>query len=109
MTSVPSIHVDLENVTMPAMRLTSTVGNTNTPKINPKYPYLLAFTATYTGTREAYLMDLRPSHRSGPNVRLTYSDTLYGVREIIGWEDDGSTLVYSSYNREVAMPDGTYY
>ena len=107
MASVP-FDGNLKNVTMSAMRLTSTVGNTNSPKVNPIYPYLLAFTATYSGTREAYLMDLRPSHRSGASVRLTYSDVQYGVREIIGWEDDGTTLVFSSYNREVAMEDGAY-
>ncbi len=98
-----------ESVVLPAMRLTSTVGNVNTPKINPKYPYLVAFTATYSGHRELYLMDLRSNHRSKPSMRLTYTDSEYGVVSVIGWEDSGTSLVYSAPNREVAMEDQRLY
>lgn len=94
---------------LPAMRLTSTVGNVNTPTINPKYPYLVAFTATYTGHREVYLMDLRSNHRSKPSMRLTYTDTEYGVFSVIDWEDDGTSLVFGTTNREVAMEDQRLY
>jgi len=94
---------------MSAMRLTSTVGNANTPHINPKYPFLIAFTATYTGNREAYIMDLRPEHRSQPSMRLTYMDSAYGVLAIVGWEDDGRTLVVKAYSMEVAMEDERLY
>ncbi len=97
------------NKAMPAMRLTSTVGNVNSPTINPHYPYLIAFTATYSGHREVYLMDLRPEYRSRPSMRLTYMDSNYGVLSISGWEDDGTTLVVSSYNMEVAMEDVRLY
>jgi len=97
------------SASLPAMRLTSTVGNVNSPKINPKYPYLIAFTATYTGHREVYLMDLRSNHRSNPSMRLTYMDSQYGALSISGWEDDGATLVVSSYNMEVAMEDVRLY
>lgn len=94
---------------LPAMRLTSTVGNVNTPTINPKYPYLIAFTATYTGHREVYLMDLRSNHRSRPSMRLTYMDTIAGVMSVVGWEDEGTTLVVSAFNMEVAMEDQRLY
>jgi len=94
---------------LPAMRLTSTVGNVNTPTINPKYPYLIAFTATYTGHREVYLMDLRSNHRSRPSMRLTYMDSEYGVLSVVGWEDQGTTLVVSTFNMEVAMEDQRLY
>lgn len=94
---------------LPALRLTSTVGNVNTPHINPKYPYLIAFTATYTGHREVYLMDLRSNHRSKPSMRLTFMDSDTGVLSVAGWEDDGSSLVISSYNMEVAMEDHRLY
>jgi C-terminal processing protease CtpA/Prc len=104
------IHGKLENnVPLPAMRLTSTVGNVGHPTINPKYPYLLAFTATYTGHREVYLMDLRSNHRSRPSLRITYTDSVYGILSISGWEDDGSTLVVSSFNMDVALPDVRLY
>jgi len=94
---------------MPAMRLTSTVGNVLEPKLNPKYPYLVAFTATYTGNREAYIMDLRFNHRSTPSMRVTYMDSKAGVIGIDGWEDDGRTLVVKSYNMEVALQDVRLY
>ena len=111
LTTVPTL--DDENIKsssssltpMPAMRLTSTVGNVLTPKLNPKYPYLLAFTATYTGHREAYLMDLRYNHRSNPSMRLTYMDSEAGVIRIVGWEDDGESLVISAYSMDVSLPD----
>ena len=102
-------HINDDKEVLPAMRLTSTEGNVISPKINPKYPFLIAFTATYTGHREVYLMDLRPNHRSNPSMRLTYTDSEYGVLGIAGWEDDGTSLVVSSYNREVAMEDVRLY
>ena len=97
------------NSALAAMRLTSTVGNVNSPKINPKYPFLVAFTATYTGHREVYLMDLRSNYRSNPSLRLTYTDSNYGILSISGWEDNGTTLVVSSFNLEVAMEDVRLY
>ena len=51
---------------MAAVRVTSTVGNVLTPRINPTQPHLVAYTATYTGTREAYLLDLRSGPRRVP-------------------------------------------
>jgi len=90
---------------MPAMKLTTTVGNALHPKLNPKYPYLLVYSATYTGVREVYLLDLRPSTSSNgnpgtpgsPALRLTY--TPGGISSVVGWNDDGTTILYSSLSR----------
>ena len=108
-TTATGTGTDSSKRALPAMRLTSTVGNVNTPTINPKYPYLIAFTATYTGHREVYLMDLRSNHRSRPSMRLTYMDSEYGVLSVVGWEDEGTTLVVSTFNMEVAMEDQRLY
>eukprot|EP00566_Odontella_aurita_P007083 CAMPEP_0113588324 /NCGR_PEP_ID=MMETSP0015_2-20120614/35443_1 /TAXON_ID=2838 /ORGANISM="Odontella" /LENGTH=724 /DNA_ID=CAMNT_0000494167 /DNA_START=99 /DNA_END=2270 /DNA_ORIENTATION=+ /assembly_acc=CAM_ASM_000160 len=94
---------------LPSVKLTTTVGNVLTPKINPQYPYLVAFTATYTGVREAYLMDLRPGRRSLPSVRLTYFDSVYGCERIAGWDDDGQTLIVVAGNDRVGMEDTRLY
>ncbi len=109
LTTISGDEDKITNMAMPAMRLTSTVGNVNSPTINPHYPYLIAYTGTYTGHREVYLMDLRPEYRSRPSMRLTYMDSDYGVLSISGWEDDGTTLVVSSYNMEIAMEDVRLY
>jgi C-terminal processing protease CtpA/Prc len=92
-----------------AMKLTTTVGNVRTPVLNPKYPYYVAFTATYTGHREVYLMDLRPSHRSQPAMRLTYWDTQSGISSVVGWKDDGLTLVFAASSNEIGLPDTRLY
>jgi len=109
LTSILEQFNDDSKTALPAMRLTSTVGNVNSPTINPKYPYLIAFTATYTGHREVYLMDLRSNHRSRPSMRLTYMDSEYGVMGVVGWEDEGTTLVITTFNLEVAMEDQRLY
>lgn len=94
---------------MAAFKLTTTVGNVRSPTFNPVYPYFVAFTATYTGHREVYVMDMRPSYRSQPAMRLTYWDTSYGVNSIIGWKDHGMTLVFSAMSRDVGLPDTRLY
>jgi len=98
---------------LPSVKLTTTVGNVLTPRINPAYPYLIAYTATYTGTREAYLLDLRPSPRglgpAGPAMRLTFFDGIYGVEHVVGWDDDGTSLVVATMHDEVAMEDMRMY
>jgi len=107
---------------MTAMKLTTTVGNALQPKLNPVNPYLLAYSATYSGVREVYLMDLRPCPSSssnaigniipmgapgtpgGPALRLTY--TPGGIRSVVGWDEDGSSILYSSTGEDVmALPD----
>ena len=92
-----------------AIKLTTTVGNVRTPILNPVFPYYVAFTATYTGRREAYLMDLRKTKRGQPAMRLTYWDSSTGISAIVGWKNDGLTLVFSASSREVGLPDTRLY
>ena len=92
-----------------AMKLTTTVGNVRTPILNPVFPYYIAFTATYTGRREIYLMDLRRSKRTQPAMRLTYWDSSTGVGNVVGWKNDGMTLVFSATSREIGLPDTRLY
>jgi len=68
-----------------AMKLTTTIGNVRNPKINPVYAYFIAYTATYTGRRDVYLLDLRRrTHGSQPAMRLTYwSNGPAGVRGLV--------------------------
>ncbi len=42
-------------------------------------------------------------------MRLTYMDSEYGVLSVVGWEDEGTTLVVSTFNMEVAMEDQRLY
>ena len=92
-----------------AMKLTTTVGNVRTPVLNPIFPYYVAFTATYTGRREIYLMDLRQSKRTQPAMRLTYWDSSTGVVNVVGWKNDGMTLIFSATSREISLPDTRLY
>ena len=94
---------------MAAVRVTSTVGNVLTPRINPTQPHLVAYTATYTGTREAYLLDLRSGAPAGPASRLTYFDGEYGVSQIVGWEDGGTGLIVAASHDEIGMEDTRLY
>ena len=99
---------------LPSVKLTTTVGNVLTPHINPVYPYLVAYTGTYTGTREAYLLDLRPTSArgfgpAGPAMRLTYFDGVYGVERIVGWDDDGTSLVVATMHDEVGIENMRLY
>jgi C-terminal processing protease CtpA/Prc len=85
---------------MTAMKLTTTVGNVLSPKINPKFPNLIAYTATYQGNRDIYVIDLA---QNAPAQRLTFWET--GVYDIAGWGADGTTLVFASTSIEVSLPD----
>jgi hypothetical protein len=101
---------------MPAMKLTTTIGNAIHPKLNPKYPHLLVYSATYTGVREVYLMDLRgvtgvshmvtgaPGTPGGPALRLTY--TPGGIISVVGWDEEGMSILYSARSMDDnALPD----
>ena len=93
-----------------AFKLTTTVGNIRSPTLNPQFPFLVAYTATYTGHREVYVMDMRPlKGYSQAAIRLTYWDTSHGVTSIVGWKDNGKTLVFSAQSREVGLPDTRLY
>lgn len=108
---------------MPAMKLTTTIGNALHPKLNPKYPHLLAYSATYSGVREVYFLDLRgagatsssdssnggttitgvPGAPGGSALRLTY--TPGGMYSVVGWDEEGTSILYSAGSRDVALPD----
>ena len=88
-----------------------TVGNVRTPKINPIYPYLIAYTATYQARRDVYLLDLRQGRRrhgttaAAAAQRLTYFDSAYGVASVAGWSADGSTLRFGAGSNQVGLRD----
>jgi len=118
LTRLPTPAVD-NMAPMTAMKLTTTIGNAIHPKLNPKHAHLLAYSATYSGTREVYLMDLTPTspqhhHQQqrggapgtpgGPALRLTY--TPGGILSVVGWDADGTSILYSARSRDVrSLPD----
>lgn len=112
LTRLPQDDIESNDI-MPAMKLTTTIGNAIHPKLNPKLPYLLAYSATYTGVREVYLMDLRggigavtgaPGTPGGPALRLTY--TPGGIISVIGWDQEGKSILYSARSTDAnALPD----
>ena len=87
-----------------AMRTTVTAGNIITPKIAP-CGYLVAYTATYAGFREVYLVDLRGN---APAQRITYIDSAYGAMHVIQWNGNDE-VIFSAYNTESAMEDSRLY
>ena len=97
----------LGNNNSAAMKLTTTVGNVRTPVLNPVYPHYVAYTATYTGRREVYMLDLRKT--SSPAMRLTYWDSNMGVSSVVGWKDDGLTLLFAAMSTDVGLPDVRLY
>jgi C-terminal processing protease CtpA/Prc len=73
-----------------AMKLTTTVGNVMSPKIYPGRPEWIAYTATYTGSRDVYVMNLRTRLVR----RLTYGlDAYLGVQRVVAWKNDGTLIV----------------
>lgn len=92
-----------------AMRLTGTAGNVNSPKINPDFPYLIAFTATYHARRDVYLVDLRKIRpgNAPPVQRLTYFDSRYGVSRVVAWND--TSLLFAAQSNQVGLPDTRLY
>jgi C-terminal processing protease CtpA/Prc len=96
---------------LPAMKLTTTIGNVIDPKFHPTLPFI-AYTATYSGRRDVYLMDLRPASIMTSPVRLTYWDIgPFGVSGLVGWNvDDGTTsLIFRALSNEVSLPDQRLY
>eukprot|EP00537_Pseudo-nitzschia_pungens_P001009 CAMPEP_0172362114 /NCGR_PEP_ID=MMETSP1060-20121228/5799_1 /TAXON_ID=37318 /ORGANISM="Pseudo-nitzschia pungens, Strain cf. cingulata" /LENGTH=1849 /DNA_ID=CAMNT_0013084539 /DNA_START=224 /DNA_END=5773 /DNA_ORIENTATION=- len=102
---------------IPASKVTTTVGNVIDPKWHPTLP-LLAYTATYSGRRDVYLMDLSASSMRRPKspVRLTYWDVGGGgVSGVVGWikTDDtaphANALVIRALSNDAALPDYRLY
>ena len=86
-----------------ATKLTKTVGNVGDPRLHPSMRYL-AYTATYSGRRDIYLMDFQ---KGGPAIRLTYWDLNSGVSGLIGWW--GNDLVFRAMSNEVSLRDYRLY
>ncbi|KAG7369681.1 peptidase S41 family protein [Nitzschia inconspicua] len=114
---------DLSSLSLPSMKLTTTVGNVLNPKWHPTLP-ILAYTATYSGRRDVYLMDLRTSTPTSSPMRLTYWDVgIGGVSGLIGWishndDDDQASvdndqpsysLLFRAVSNEVSLPDFRLY
>jgi len=87
---------------MPAAKLTTTAGNVLTPKINPFQPHLIAYTATYHGRRDVYLLNLQAG---GTAQRLTYWPSGSGVRSVTRWVDASTILFSASHLESNALPD----
>ncbi|KAL3940653.1 MAG: hypothetical protein SGBAC_004860, partial [Bacillariaceae sp.] len=98
---VTTIGENSESLT-PAVKLTKTIGNVMDPKLHSSLRYL-AYTATYTGHRELYLMDLVLPQSAA--IRLTYWET--GVRGLVGWW--GNSLVFQAVSNEISLPDVRLY
>lgn len=88
---------------MPATKLTTTVGNVLDPKWHPSLQYL-AYTATYSGSRDLYLMDLK---KGGHSMRLTYWDLDSGVTGLVGWW--GNSLVFRAVSNDASLRDSRLY
>jgi len=105
-----------ENSAMPASKVTTTIGNVLDPKWHPTLP-LLAYTATYSGRRDVYLMDLSPNAVNKSPTRLTYWDVgSSGVNGVVGWikTGDGSgehadALVFRAVSNDISLPDYRLY
>ena len=89
---------------LPATRLTHTVGNVLDPQLHPTLRYV-AYTATYSGRRDIYLLDLQGGKAA---VRLTYWDSSVGVSGLVGWWGT-SALVFRAMSNEVSLPDTRLY
>eukprot|EP00536_Pseudo-nitzschia_multiseries_P002467 jgi/Psemu1/235710/estExt_Genewise1.C_330078 len=95
------------SMSMPAARVTTTIGNVIDPKWHPTLP-LLAYTATYSGRRDVYLMDLSASSP----MRLTYWDVgAGGVSGVVGWikTNHANALVIRALSNDASLPDYRLY
>lgn len=92
--------------TYPAMKLTETIGNVLSPIISPMGD-LVAFTATYTGSRQVYILNLHPNKRYSSVLRVSYLET--SVEKIVGWSADSTALYIISKSLEVSMPHSRLY
>jgi len=90
-----------------ALRLTSGLGNELTPKISPDGK-LLAFTATYTGHREAYIMKLG-GQNSTKATRVTYTESRAGISTISSWTEDSSSIFVSALSLQSSLDDKRLY
>ncbi|GKY93424.1 hypothetical protein MPSEU_000309900 [Mayamaea pseudoterrestris] len=94
MTTLPS-----SSSSMPAMRLTTTIGNVQSPKL---FKDKIAFSATYTGRRDVYLMHLS----NVATKRLTYTSTT-GIRNVAQLNDD--SILFAAPSQKVSLPDVRLY
>ena len=66
---------------------------------------MVAYTATYTGSREVYIADLRGN---APSRRVTYLDSKYGALHVVQWIGD-EEVVFSAYSMEAFMDETRLY
>jgi len=105
--------LDLDT-SMPASKVTTTIGNVLDPKLHPTLPFL-AYTATYAGRRDVYLMNLSASKKSSSPIRLTYWDVgAAGVNGVVGWiSTNGSkhanAIVFRAMSNDSSLPDYRLY
>lgn len=106
----------LSDNAMPASKVTTTIGNVIDPKWHPTLP-LLAYTATYSGRRDVYLMDLSSSIMNKSPMRLTYWDVGGGgVSGVVGWiksdperAGPADALVIRALSNDASLPDYRLY
>ena len=48
-----------------------------------------------------------PGTPGGPALRLTY--TTGGINSVVGWDEDGTSILYSAHGDQVGMPDVRLY
>ena len=120
------------NTILPSMKVTTTVGNIIDPKWHPTLP-ILAYTATYSGRRDVYLLDLSPTRTqylgTSTPIRVTYWDVgPSGVNGLIGWvkvkkststasttnkndkkDNHANCLVFRATSNDVSLPDQRLY
>jgi C-terminal processing protease CtpA/Prc len=87
------------NTNMPAMKLTTTIGNINTPVLLDNS--ILVYTATYSGHRDVYAM----STTTPTADRLTYSGTIRSISS----RADAHSIIIAAPSDRVSLPDTRLY
>lgn len=104
LTSVTDGSVDdlVMSTPLSAMKLTTTVGNVNSPRLLSTG---IAYTATYTARREVYFLNLTTSAAATRRAaqRVTYWESASGVRRIVG--GNATHLLMAAASQTVSLPD----
>eukprot|EP00520_Triparma_pacifica_P016040 CAMPEP_0118660348 /NCGR_PEP_ID=MMETSP0785-20121206/15628_1 /TAXON_ID=91992 /ORGANISM="Bolidomonas pacifica, Strain CCMP 1866" /LENGTH=171 /DNA_ID=CAMNT_0006553575 /DNA_START=88 /DNA_END=600 /DNA_ORIENTATION=- len=81
---------------IPAVRLTTGLGNELHPLLSPSCT-TVAFTATYSGHRELYVMPITVGDVGQDGItRLTYTDNTSGVTGVLSWSADSSSVTFTT-------------
>jgi len=110
--------IDDDSDVLVGTRLTSGGGNELTPKISGDGS-MLAFTATYTGQREVYVLPLGGGGETLPfsnytasrrrAIRVTYTANSYGVTSVEGWSKSSDAIYFSTRSLESSLDDRRIY